>query len=181
MADIEQEFTSKADARLILHDSRGYEPGNDKVCEILEKFIRERGPESKRPAAEKIDVIWLLITVPYAGSRLIERGDEAVMRWCKDKIPLIVVFTKNDLYIAAAKNRIMQEDDKERGEVLQKHSEEIAARRYKEECLGLFKDITTHPQIDIAGKLVSHILVALSQHETLDDLKQATLKARRTS
>lgn len=75
-------------------------------------------------------------------------------------VPLIVVFTKNDLYIAAAKNRIMQEDDKERGEVLQKHSEEIAARRYKEECLGLFKDITTHPQIDIAGKLVSHILVA---------------------
>lgn len=102
MADIDQEFKSKNDDRFILHDSRGYEPGNDKVCQILDAFIKERGPDSKRPAAEKIDVIWcvdnkqtamelinilkrLLITVPYAGSRLIERGDEAVMRWCKDK------------------------------------------------------------------------------------------------
>ena len=102
MADIDQEFRSKNDVRFILHDSRGYEPGNDKVCQILDDFIKERGPDSKRPADEKIDVIWcvdnkqtstelnkyvirLLITVPYAGSRLIERGDEAVMRWCKDK------------------------------------------------------------------------------------------------
>jgi hypothetical protein len=75
-------------------------------------------------------------------------------------VPIIVVFSKNDLYIAAAKNRIMQENDQERGDVLQKHSEEIAARRYKEECLELFKYITTHPQVDIAGKLVTHILVA---------------------
>ena len=58
MADINQEFKSKNDERFILHDSRGYEPGNDKVCQILDDFIKERGPDSKRPAAEKIDVIW---------------------------------------------------------------------------------------------------------------------------
>lgn len=58
MADIDQEFRSKNDVRFILHDSRGYEPGNDKVCQILDDFIKERGPDSKRPAAEKIDVIW---------------------------------------------------------------------------------------------------------------------------
>ena len=75
-------------------------------------------------------------------------------------VPIIVVFSKNDLYIAAAKNRIMQENEQERGAVLQKHSEEIAARRYKEECLDLFKYITNHERVDIAGKLVTHILVA---------------------
>jgi len=32
-----------------------------------------------------------LITVPYAGSRLIERGDEYVMRWVKDKSKETVV------------------------------------------------------------------------------------------
>ena len=60
-ADIEQEFTSKNDERFILHDSQGYEPGNYKVCEILDKFIKERGPDSKRPIAEKIDVIWYVV------------------------------------------------------------------------------------------------------------------------
>ncbi|KAF8344966.1 hypothetical protein F5887DRAFT_968766 [Amanita rubescens] len=159
-AEIDQEFTSKNDERFILHDSQGYEPGNYRVCEILDQFIKERGPDSKRPVAEKIDVIWLLITVPYAGSRLIERGDEYVMRWVKDKIPVVVVFTKNDLMIAAAKNRIMQENNKERGQELQKHSEQVASKRYNEECLEKFKEITTHPLIDIAGKLTDHALIA---------------------
>jgi len=149
------------------------------VCEILDQFIKERGPDSKRPVAEKIDVIWLLITVPYAGSRLIERGDEYVMRWVKDKIPVVVVFTKNDLMIAAAKNRIMQENNKERGQELQKHSEQVASKRYNEECLEKFKEITTHPLIDIAGKLTDHALIALSEPESLVGLKDLTLRKAR--
>lgn len=75
-------------------------------------------------------------------------------------VPLVVVFTKNDLMIAAAKNRIMQENNKERGQELQKHSEQIASRRYNEECLEKFKEITTHPMIDIAGKYTDHALIA---------------------
>ncbi len=75
-------------------------------------------------------------------------------------VPVVVVFTKNDLMIAAAKNRIMQENNKERGQELQKHSEQVASKRYNEECLEKFKDITTHPMIDIAGKLTDHALIA---------------------
>ena len=55
-AKINEEFTSPHNKHLIIHDSEGYEPGNEEKFDVLEKFITERS--QREPVTERLHAIW---------------------------------------------------------------------------------------------------------------------------
>ncbi|KAF8800648.1 hypothetical protein BYT27DRAFT_7117125 [Phlegmacium glaucopus] len=54
-ADINREYTSLANPRFILHDSKGFEPGNNGTWTIVEQFLKER---QKFDLPNKIHALW---------------------------------------------------------------------------------------------------------------------------
>ncbi|THV00235.1 hypothetical protein K435DRAFT_657580 [Dendrothele bispora CBS 962.96] len=56
-ADITREYTSDANPRFILHDSKGFESGSKNTWEIVESFIRDRC-STVRPLRERVHTIW---------------------------------------------------------------------------------------------------------------------------
>jgi hypothetical protein len=44
-ADINTEFTSSENKYLLMHDSKGFEPGDTTTFDIVSKFIKERRRE----------------------------------------------------------------------------------------------------------------------------------------
>ncbi|KAF8736319.1 hypothetical protein AX14_000496 [Amanita brunnescens Koide BX004] len=97
-AKINEEFSSPYNKHLIIHDSEGYEPGNDEKFDVLEKFIT--GRSHQEPFSERLHAIWLRITSPLSGGQIFETGDELVFKLNQNKMPIIVVFTKFDLFVA---------------------------------------------------------------------------------
>ncbi|KAI6108768.1 hypothetical protein EDD16DRAFT_1893777 [Pisolithus croceorrhizus] len=98
-ADIEQEFTSPENDRLILHDSKGFEPADGSNYDIVKSFIQKRKnmPEVK----DQLHAVWLCfqIPIPTYGERLLEDGAETFLKIRKEVLgntPTIVVFTKHD-------------------------------------------------------------------------------------
>ena len=55
-ADIEDGMTSEQNKRLVLHDSRGFEPGEVDTVETVERFIKRRGeqPDIK----DRLHAVW---------------------------------------------------------------------------------------------------------------------------
>ena len=45
-ANIEDEFTSPENEFFVLHDSKGFEPGDTKTFDTVRKFIEERSNEN---------------------------------------------------------------------------------------------------------------------------------------
>ena len=55
-ASISEGITSEHNKHLILHDSEGYEPGNEEKFRTLEKFVLERSQTNS--VAERLHAIW---------------------------------------------------------------------------------------------------------------------------
>ncbi|GJJ08029.1 hypothetical protein Clacol_002236 [Clathrus columnatus] len=97
-ANIEHGFTSSTNPRFILHDSQGYEPGNLNQWGVAEAFIKARA-KHEHPQ-ERVHAIWLCIETPRTGGRLLQVGDENLIKLAlKLELPLLVIFTKYDLLI----------------------------------------------------------------------------------
>ncbi|KAJ3556348.1 hypothetical protein NP233_g11999 [Leucocoprinus birnbaumii] len=95
-ADIEREYTSSVNPRFIIHDSKGFEAGSEANWDTIESFLRRSVayPELSR----RIHAIWFCIETPRSGARLLQRGDERLLKLATDlKIPIVAVFTKYDL------------------------------------------------------------------------------------
>jgi hypothetical protein len=45
-ADIDREFTSVANKLFVLHDSKGFEPGDEDNFDIVRRFVKERSDEN---------------------------------------------------------------------------------------------------------------------------------------
>ncbi|KAH9168560.1 hypothetical protein EDB89DRAFT_2245147 [Lactarius sanguifluus] len=112
-ADIQHEFVSPDNQFFVLHDSKGFEPGDLSNFETVRKFIRQRsGPEV--PLGERIHGLWyvniffsstdasftvirLCTETPTAGGRVFETGDEKLLQFAhKDQVPIVIVFTQYD-------------------------------------------------------------------------------------
>ncbi|KAE9387343.1 hypothetical protein BT96DRAFT_927670 [Gymnopus androsaceus JB14] len=97
-ADINTEIISNDNGQFVLHDSRGFEPGDLSNVQTVRKFIegRNRMPELKN----KLHAIWLCFAIPTAGGRIFETGVEEFLDLKKrgdlGKVPIIAVFTKYD-------------------------------------------------------------------------------------
>jgi len=95
-ADINRGFISD-DKKFVVHDTLGFEAGDEKNVQIVEEFINER---KKMPENDRLHAVWLCLEIPYAGGRLFEAGTEKFLRGRKNAlgdIPLVVVLTKVDL------------------------------------------------------------------------------------
>ncbi|KAF8716707.1 hypothetical protein AX14_012229 [Amanita brunnescens Koide BX004] len=157
-ASISEGITSEHNKHLILHDSEGYEPGNEEKFRTLEKFVLERSQTNS--VAERLHAIWLCITVPYSGGRIFETGEEKIFALNRNKVPIIIVFTKLDLLVAKLGRR---------GVARGKNSLESAEKYFKENY-GPVIEKTKH----MAGQL-PHTLVSISQPETLQQLVKITM------
>ncbi|KJA19570.1 hypothetical protein HYPSUDRAFT_859131 [Hypholoma sublateritium FD-334 SS-4] len=97
-ADIELEYKSLSNPRFILHDSKGFEAGSTTNWDNVDRFLRrcQAYPELSR----RIHAIWLCLLTPRPGARLLEAGDENLLKLAIElKIPIVAVFTKYDLLV----------------------------------------------------------------------------------
>ncbi|KAI6008058.1 hypothetical protein EDC04DRAFT_3073276 [Pisolithus marmoratus] len=98
-ADIEKEFMSSQNDRLILHDSKGFEPGDSGNYETVTSFIKKR--KEKTDIKDKLHAVWLCFQIPIIphGERLLEDAAEAFLKMGEEVLgntPTIIVFTKYD-------------------------------------------------------------------------------------
>ncbi|KAG6811662.1 hypothetical protein H0H92_006375 [Tricholoma furcatifolium] len=94
-ADIYREYMSRqVNRRFVLHDSRGFEHGSNDNFTKVENFLQLR---QQGALPERIHAIWLCIETPLTGSRLLQTGDDELLKLAKKlNIPIIAVFTKYD-------------------------------------------------------------------------------------
>ncbi|KAJ8591658.1 hypothetical protein M405DRAFT_788563 [Rhizopogon salebrosus TDB-379] len=96
--NIDTEFVSSQNNRFVLHDSKGFEPGEEDNVNIVQQFFKRRGemPDLK----DRLHAVWLCFETPRTGGRLLETGTERFLKLRDDRglgtIPVIVVFTKYD-------------------------------------------------------------------------------------
>ncbi|KAJ7289333.1 hypothetical protein C8J57DRAFT_1706206 [Mycena rebaudengoi] len=98
-AEIDRELSPEGNVHFILHDSEGFEPGDEVKFQAVRRFIERRKelPELKN----RLHAIWVCITVPVAGDRLVETGVKEIFKMDRGPIPLIVVFTKYDSLVTS--------------------------------------------------------------------------------
>ncbi|PPQ81511.1 hypothetical protein CVT26_010898 [Gymnopilus dilepis] len=97
-ADIEHEYESSDNPRFVLHDSKGFEAGSATNWDKVERFLRrcQAYPDLSR----RVHAIWFCLLTPRQGARLLEAGDEQLLKVAIElKIPIIGILTKYDLLI----------------------------------------------------------------------------------
>ncbi|KAF8258741.1 hypothetical protein EI94DRAFT_1814686 [Lactarius quietus] len=94
-AEIEREFVSNDNELFVLHDSKGFEPGDLENFKTVSNFIKDR--LQKPLLKDRIHGIWLCVDTPTAGGRVFETGDEKLLEFVHEKgVPLVLVFTQYD-------------------------------------------------------------------------------------
>jgi hypothetical protein len=76
----------------VLHDSKGFEPGDLSNFETVREFVQQRSGDDL-PLSEKIHGLWYVNFVynlpippsPTAGSRVFETGDEKLLQFAHQK------------------------------------------------------------------------------------------------
>ncbi|KAH9058928.1 hypothetical protein EDB83DRAFT_2675655 [Lactarius deliciosus] len=108
-ADVQQEFVSPNNQFFVLHDSKGFEPGDLSNFDTVREFIRQRsGPEV--PLGERIHGLWLCTETPTAGGRVFETGDEKLLQFAhKDQVPIVVVFTQYDRLVRTKEDGLRED------------------------------------------------------------------------
>ncbi|KAJ7018971.1 hypothetical protein C8F04DRAFT_1149193, partial [Mycena alexandri] len=93
--DINKPLSFPENDRIIIHDSQGFEAGEEVNIEKVFEFIDSRSKMSA--LADQLHAIWVCAEIPFAGSRLFEAGVEQLLtRYC-GIFPIVVVFTKLDI------------------------------------------------------------------------------------
>ncbi|KAH9054706.1 hypothetical protein EDB87DRAFT_1825086 [Lactarius vividus] len=137
-ADIQQEFVSPDNQFFVLHDSKGFEPGDLSNFETVRKFIRQRsGPEV--PLGERIHGLWLCTETPTAGGRVFETVDEKLLQFAhKEQVPIVIVFTQYDRLVRTKEAELREDHpDMDRIRLHDRAVEE--ARKTFDECLQSFQ------------------------------------------
>jgi len=139
-ADINTEFRHSSNNRFILHDSEGFEPGEDAKLNTVKRFIEKRTRSDMSPDA-RLHVIWICISVSVTNDRVIETGVEEIFNLAQErKLPAIIVFTKFDklvtkaiLVAGDAADRLQEEERWQYGEVeANKDAENLCVRPWRE-------------------------------------------------
>ncbi|KAH9172534.1 hypothetical protein EDB89DRAFT_888122 [Lactarius sanguifluus] len=108
-ADIQQEFVSPENQFFVLHDSKGFEPGDLSNFERVRKFIQQR-TRPELPLSERIHVVWLCTETPTAGGRVFESGDEKLLQFVhNNQVPIVIVFTQYDRLVRTKEYELREE------------------------------------------------------------------------
>ncbi|KAG2052281.1 hypothetical protein BDR06DRAFT_1009775 [Suillus hirtellus] len=187
-ADIDHEFISPQNDRFVLHDSKGFEPGDEGNVNIVQGFIERRREMSLE---DQLHAVWyrfylddfvqpvdkihgrLCFEIPRAGGRLLETGTEEFLALKRSgklgNIPVVVVFTKYDRFINRV-NRTLNESS------LVGLSSNAVKELIKNTADAELKEICIGPLEKFAGSDVPHATVSTNKGhaETLARLIQIT-------
>ncbi|KAF8688273.1 hypothetical protein AX14_003473 [Amanita brunnescens Koide BX004] len=158
-----EEGTVNINKDVIIHDSEGYGPRDvEKFC-VLERFITERNQEEF--IADRLHAIWLCITAPFTDRPLFQPWDEKIFELNKRKVPIIVVCTMFDRFMASL--------SRPRGANMGKGdgSFESAVKIFQEQYGQQFKASTKNVEGEIP-----YTVVARNLPETLQRLVDITMK-----
>ncbi|KAF8720436.1 hypothetical protein AX14_010969 [Amanita brunnescens Koide BX004] len=166
-ADVAQAISSDHNQEIILHDSEGYEPGDEHKFNTLKKFIAE---QASKDVADRIHAIWLCIQVPFASAR-VETGDQRILELKPDKVPIIAVFTKYDVLVSNADIELRSTyDENESEDMFQQKCHEQATKDFEMKCLQQFPEgISCIPVSNkIPGTLEKLVQTTIQQIKALD-------------
>lgn len=169
--NINQELCPPSNDRLVVHDSQGFDAGEQDNLHLLEQFIQER--TTTNDLSQRLHCVWLCIQVPYGGGRVLETGTEKVLRILansKIQLPLVVVFTKYDQLVDVKCSDVLDNDP----ENLEFETE--ARRLATEEVENTFKrTILDHmKKLGIRGEVVA-ASTKKDYPESLDKLVKETI------
>ncbi|KAF8433788.1 hypothetical protein L210DRAFT_3486005 [Boletus edulis BED1] len=160
-ANINQEFIATTNDRFVVHDSLGFESGDDRNMGIVKDFVSRR--KAMPQLKDQLHTVWLCLETPYAGGRLLEGGAEDFLRRRTEvlgKIPLVVVLTKADQLDIQLMIDPPEDDD----------VEQYKSRYLDKHCV--------EPLHKAAGSDVTHVAVSAQDgySESLSNLVRATDK-----
>lgn len=159
-ANIETELTSPENTLFVLHDSKGFEPGEDTNYEAAKRFILSR---RSGPLKDRLHAVWFCLESPRAGARLLESAAEDFLKSKQatlGTIPLIIVFTKYDEFV----NEVDMNMPDQSLESASKKAESILKKHYNR---------FIHP---LVGVSLPHVAVSTEEgyEKTLPELIQLT-------
>ncbi|KAG1797966.1 hypothetical protein EV424DRAFT_1441295 [Suillus variegatus] len=171
-ADIDREFISSHNDKFVLHDSKGFEPGEEDNLNLVRDFINRRSamPDLK----DKLHAVWLCFQIPFAGGRFLETGAEKFLTWKRDgilgDIPVIVVLTKYDKLVDDIELNLDDSTDGLSDEAFKKLVKDNADMEIHDNCIG--------PLERSAGSDIPHATISTEAgyKETLASLIQLTEK-----
>ncbi|KAG2355913.1 hypothetical protein BDR07DRAFT_1424802, partial [Suillus spraguei] len=164
-------FISPQNDKFVLHDSKGFEPGDENNLEIVRNFIEHR---RNMPTPEhQLHAIWLGFQIPHAGGRLLETGTEKFLKLKSSgtlgDIPVVVVLTKYDMLI----DRMERTIDETSLNIL---SNEAIKELAKTKAEAELQDICIGPLQRFAGPDIPYVKISTCKDhkETITHLIQIT-------
>ncbi|KAG1903034.1 uncharacterized protein F5891DRAFT_112946 [Suillus fuscotomentosus] len=168
-ANIDTQFTSPHNDRFVLHDSKGFEPGEEDNLELVLDFIRRR---KAMPDKDQLHAIWLCFQTPFAGGRFLETGAEKFLTCKRDgrlgDIPVIVVLTKYDMLVDDIELNLDDSTDGLSDEAIKELVKDKADVEIRDNCI--------IPLERFAGSDIPHATISIDYKETLAGLIQLTEK-----
>ncbi|OJA15020.1 hypothetical protein AZE42_08708 [Rhizopogon vesiculosus] len=177
-ANIDTEHISEQDNKFVLHDSKGFEPGDEDNVRIVRDFIQRRS--HMEALGDRLHAIWLCFEIPRAGGRLMEKGMQDFLQLKRDgklgEIPVVVVFTKYDKFMDRV-DRTLNDFD------LHGLSDHDVKDLVKQRTDAELHDICTQPLKKLPGSDIPYAMVSTKEthRETIAHLIQITLKSTSAS
>ncbi|KAG1887917.1 uncharacterized protein F5891DRAFT_1283179 [Suillus fuscotomentosus] len=170
-ASIDHEFISPENERLVLHDSKGFEPGEEDNLKIVQDFIERR---RKMPAMEhQLHAVWLCFEIPCASGRLLETGTEDFLKskhsGMLGNVPVIAILTKYDMLIDRVERNLDEASlDGLDDEAIKELAKQQADAEVQDSCIGPLKQF--------AGAGIPHATTSTKEDykETLNRLIKIT-------
>ncbi|KAG2063321.1 hypothetical protein BDR04DRAFT_1111657, partial [Suillus decipiens] len=168
---IDQEFISPQNKRFVLHDSKGFEPGEKDNLKTVRDFINRRRAMSS--LKDQLHAVWLCFEIPRAGGRLLETGVEQFLTSKRQgelgNIPIVAVFTKYDTLLDRVERTLDKSSIKGLSKAaIQELTKKSAQNKLQEICIA--------PLEKFAKSAIPHVTVSTngSHEETLARLIQTT-------
>jgi len=170
---IDHELVSPQNNKFVLHDSKGFEPGEKDNLQTVRDFIDRRRamPDLKN----QLHAVWLCFEIPRANARLLETGVEQFLTAKREgelgNIPIVVVFTKYDTLLDRVE-RTMNKSS------LKGLSKEAVKELIKKSAEDKIQEVCIAPLEKFAGSDIPHVTVSTNgtHEETLARLIQTTEK-----
>ncbi|KAJ7756664.1 hypothetical protein B0H16DRAFT_1538672 [Mycena metata] len=190
-SDINYEIISPQNKRFVLHDSMGFEAGDVENLITVKSFLESRSGQDIA-LRDRVHVIWcslllhyfvklnavrLCIQVPYAGGRVLEHGDEELLKIASEKkIPVVVVFTQYDMLLASVEENIPDSTPEEKVSQL---CDEYAEGIFQQHCVDPLKRLNHQLGFSVTLRWARTSGLSGKQHakpnfEALDNLIQIT-------
>jgi hypothetical protein len=170
---IDQELISPQNNKFILHDSKGFEPGEEDNLEIVRGFINRR--REMPGLKDQLHAVWLCFEIPCTGGRLLETGVEQFLTSKREgelgDIPIVVVFTKYDKLLVQVERTMNKSSFKGLSEAaIQDLVKKGAEDKLQEVCVAPLETFTEFS--------IPHVTVSTNKNhkETLARLIQTTEK-----